>query len=210
MLPGAGPSDRFAARRYSVPPVTLTFTYAFDQQHWNPPPPSPVESFTCTRSVYSPAVPNVALVVFFPPLSLSIGGPAGSNFTVAPAGWRYTAHFTAIGGGGVNPSGSPSAARSPRGPRPPVAPVAPLAPAAPASAVPRPRPRPRPRPVVSGMLIFGPSSVTHVMSASGVLTAIVYEATVSVGGPVNAGPPGWNMIFGGVFLLAASSNGSTT
>src|SRR5207249_10518699 len=111
MLPGAAPSDRFAATRYFVPPVTLTFTYAFDQQHWNPPPPSPVESFTCTRSVYSPAVPNVALVVFFPPLSLSMGGPAGSNFTVAPAGWRYTAHFTAIGGGGVNPSGSPSDSR---------------------------------------------------------------------------------------------------
>src|SRR5919197_831657 len=65
---------------------------------------------------------NVAFVVFFPPLSLSMEGLSGSNFTVAPAGCRYTAHFTAIGGGGVNPSGRPSAARSPRGPRP-LAPV---------------------------------------------------------------------------------------
>src|SRR3954453_1475910 len=101
-----------------------------------------------------------------------------SNFT--SPGPRNLVQVTAIGGGGVNPSG----------------------------AAPRAAPRPRPRFEGSGTLIFGPSSKIHVVSGSGTPTVAVYFSAIVCGGPVRTEPSGWNLSFGGVFLLAASSNGS--
>src|SRR5713101_5186574 len=72
------------------------------QQHWNPPPPSPVESFACMRRMYSPGAANVAFVVTLP-VSLSIFGLAGSMVTVPPgAGPRKRLHLMP-GGGGLKP-----------------------------------------------------------------------------------------------------------
>src|SRR5439155_356869 len=76
------------------------------------------------------------------------------------------------------------------------------------AAAPRPRSRPPPRP--SGMLIFGPSSVAHTVIASGVATVAVSFSAMPFGAPVNVWPFSVNFSFGGVFLFAASSNGSTT
>ena len=59
------------------------------------------------------------------------------------------------------------------------------------------------------MFNFGPSSVTHVVSAIGSPTTAVYFIAIVDGGPVNDGPPGWNLKTGGVFFCAASSYGST-
>src|ERR1700736_3753896 len=97
--------------------------------------------------MYSPGAANVAVVVDFPPLPLSISGFGLSNFT-AP-GPRNMLQVIASGGGGVKP---------------------------PAPAAPRPRPRPRPRPPagVSGMLIFGPSSLAHVVNVNGSFTVAEY------------------------------------
>src|SRR5947208_2818692 len=98
-----------------------------------------------------------------------------SNFT--SPGPRNLVQVTAIGGGGVNPSGAaPRAAPRPGAAVSPVAPVAPVAPARPAA------PRPRPRP--SGILIFGPSSEIHTVSGSGVPTVPANFAAIVVGGPV--------------------------
>src|SRR5579862_4689631 len=72
------------ARRYrpvAAPEVTVTLTWTLVQQHWKPPPPSPVESFACMRRMYSPAVANVAFAVTLP-VSLSIFGFAGSMVTL--------------------------------------------------------------------------------------------------------------------------------
>src|SRR5206468_3556702 len=74
-------------RRYR-PPVpgagfTETATCTFVQQHWKPPPPSPVESFPWTRRTYSPGALNVAVVDAFPSASLSMDGLTFSNFTAA-------------------------------------------------------------------------------------------------------------------------------
>src|SRR5437773_2688532 len=101
---------------------TVTATCAVDQQHWNPPPPAPVESFASTRRVESPGALNVALVDALPSCAVSMGGLAASNFT--SPGPRNFVQVMAIRGGGVN---------SPPAPR-----------AAPAPAAPAPRPRPRP------------------------------------------------------------------
>jgi hypothetical protein len=59
-------------------------------------------------------------------------------------------------------------------------------------------------------LIFGPSSFAHTVSASGAPTVAVYFSAITVGGPVKTGPSALNFSVGGVFLLAASWNGSTT
>src|SRR4029077_4117992 len=75
-----------------------------------------------------------------------------------------------------------------------------------AAAAPRPRPR---EGEGGGMFSFGPSSVTHVVSASGSPAEAVYLLAMVVGGPVKSGPPGSNMNTGGVFFCAASSYGST-
>jgi len=76
-------------------------------------------------------------------------------------------------------------------------------PAAPRPAAPRPLPR------GSGTLIFAPSSEIHTVSGSGTPTVPVYFSAIVLGGPVKIAPFGWNFSFGGVFLFAASSNGST-
>src|SRR5262245_45819918 len=94
---------------------TVTFTCAFVQQHWKPPPPSPVASFPCARRTYSPGSLNVTLVDALPPALRSIVGRAASIFTAA--GPRKRLHATTSGGCGGPPSGF---------------------------AAPRPRPRPRP------------------------------------------------------------------
>src|SRR5438105_3775211 len=131
---GAGPPDVGAGpplfeRLYKpavLRGVTVTLMWTLVQQHWNPPPPSPVESFACMRRMYSPGAVNVALVVTLP-LSLSIFGFDGSIVTAA--GPRNRLHLTA-GGGGVNPG-------------------------------------------IGGIgLTFGPSSVTHASSASGLPTDV--------------------------------------
>src|SRR6185503_12276540 len=108
---------------------------------------------------------------------------------------------TASRTGGVN-SPRPRAPARPCGaaasaPRPAASGSAPGAPAAP-----RPRPRPRPPAGVSGTLIFGPSSLAHVVNGSGVATVALYFAAIAVGGPVKPGPAGSNLITGGVFLFA--------
>ena len=59
------------------------------------------------------------------------------------------------------------------------------------------------------MLIFGPSSVIHTGNGNGDPTVAEYCSAMPAGGPVNRGPSGLNRIIGGVFLFAASSNGST-
>src|SRR4051794_3533031 len=102
-----------------------------------------------------------------------------SNFT--SPGPRNFVHVTAIGGGGVKPSG----------------------------AAPRAAPRPRPRFDGSGTLIFAPSSEIQTTNGRGTPTVPVYFSAIACGGPANTDPFGWNLSFGGVFLLAASSNGST-
>src|SRR5262245_45616765 len=49
------------------------------QQHWNPPPPSPVVSFDWARRMYSPGAANFAVVAALP--SASGVGLAFSNVT---------------------------------------------------------------------------------------------------------------------------------
>src|SRR5262245_23822327 len=105
------------------------------------------------RSRYSPGSLNVTLVVVLPPSFVSIDGLALSNF--GAAGPRIQLHVTASGGL-KNPA-----------PRPRPAGVSPGAPRPCGSASPRPRPRPRPPGGVSGILIFGPSSVAHTVNGSG-------------------------------------------
>src|SRR5262249_54544785 len=100
---------------------TVTLTCSVDQQHWNPPPPAPVESLLSSRRMYSPGALNVALLVAFPSFP-SIFGLAASTFP--PPGPRIFAPVIA-GRGGVGISAA-----------------APAAPAAPRPAAPRPRPRP--------------------------------------------------------------------
>src|SRR5437763_1972025 len=51
-----------------------TFTCAFDQQHWNPRPPSPVQSLARTFNTYSPGSLNVAVVDDLP-LNTGFGAP---------------------------------------------------------------------------------------------------------------------------------------
>src|SRR4051812_13939204 len=140
---------------------------------------------------------------------MSTFGFALSNFT--SPGPRYLLHVTEIGGGGVKPSAPPAAPRpaappaAPR-PRPAGAPPA-AASGSPAGGAPARAPRPRPR---SGILIFGPSSVAHTVSVSGAPAVAAYFSAIPIGGPVKIGPPCVNCSFGGVFLFAASSYGSTT
>ncbi len=65
------------------------------------------------------------------------------------------------------------------------------------------------KPGIGGIgLTFGPSSLTHASSVSGFPTVVENVAAITAGGPVNVLPFGSNLITGGVFLLAASSNGS--
>src|SRR6516164_5116818 len=146
--------------------------------------------------MYSPGALNVAFVTVLPSASRSMDGLLLSNFT--SPGPRNFVHVSAIGGGGVNPSGAaPRAA-----PRP-------AAPAAPAAGSPPRAPRPRPRLEGSWTLIFGPSSESHTVSGTGTPTVPVYFAAIVLGGPVKIWPFGSNLSLGGVFLFAASSNGST-
>src|SRR5262245_12800811 len=141
--------------------------------------------------MYSPGALKVTFVVVLPPSLVSIVGLALSNF--GAAGPRIQLHVTASGG-----------LKNPR-PRPAgSAPAAPARPPGSVAAAPRPRPR-----AGSGMLIFGPSSVAHNVSGSGVPTVAVYFAAMPTGAPVTVGPFGSNFSFGGVFLFAASSYGST-
>src|ERR1043166_5871991 len=66
------------------------------------------------------------------------------------------------------------------------------------------------KPGIGGIgLTFGPSSLTHASSVSGLPAVVVSDAAMAEGGPVTGLPLGSNLIAGGVFLLAASSNGST-
>src|SRR5207248_2123218 len=164
---------------------------------------SPVESFPWTRRMYSPGAVKVAVVVALPSWSVATFGFGGSNFT-AP-GPRNIVQVSASGGAGVN-SGGTAAGASPVAARPrPRAPAA--SPAAASPAPPRAAPRPRPR---SGMLIFRPSSLAQTLRVSGTPTVAVYFSAIVVGAPVKIGPSGRNFNFGGVFLFAASSYGSTT
>src|SRR5262245_47686274 len=58
--------------------------YAVVQQHWNPPPPTPDESFPSMRMMYSPGSENVAVVLT---MSFSIVGVLSANL-ISP-GPRY-------------------------------------------------------------------------------------------------------------------------
>src|SRR5262245_53131970 len=160
--------------------------------------------------MYSPGVVKVTFVVALP-LTLPAGrlgasstssfGFALSNFT--SPGPRYFDHVSASGGGGTNSGVAASPTPPPRPDVPPRA-ASPRPPAA-------PRPRPRPRPKPSGILIFGPSSLAHTVIASGVPAVAVYFSATPFCAPVTISPPfSLNLNFGGVFLFAASSNGSTT
>src|SRR5262245_23834274 len=76
-----GPMPRVAARRHDFA-LTVTFTYPFVQQHWNPSartvPGPPESSQATTLSIYSPGSLNVAVVTAFPP---STGGVVVPNCT---------------------------------------------------------------------------------------------------------------------------------
>src|ERR1017187_1332688 len=61
---------------------TETFTWAFDQQHWKPRPPSPDQSLATTRSTYSPGSLKVAVVDALP-LNRAEGGAWKSAFSTA-------------------------------------------------------------------------------------------------------------------------------
>src|SRR5207248_2225364 len=54
-----------------------------------------------------------------------------------------------------------------------------------------------------------PSSVTHNVNGNGSPDLTLNEAAKPRGGPVNAMPPDWNRITGGVLPTPASSKGST-
>ena len=141
-----------------------------------------------------------------PSAARSIDGLLLSNFT--SPGPRNFVQVSAIGGGGVNPSGAAPRA-APRPPRRRAGrAAAPRRPARRGAAAPARRARVHGR-VASGMLIFGPSSEIHTVSGSGTPTVPVYFAAIALGGPVKIVPFGSNLNFGGVFLFAASSNGST-
>src|SRR6266542_2534807 len=104
------------------PYLTLTAMCALVQQHWNPPPPSPVESLPCTRRTYSPGALKVAAVVALPPSSTATVGLGFSNFT--EPGPRNIVHVIAIGGGGVNANSGVPAAPAPRAAPRPASPAA--------------------------------------------------------------------------------------
>src|SRR4030095_15242463 len=70
---------------------TFTFTCRFVQQHWSPPPPSPLASFNCARRTHSPGSVKVAVVVAFP-----VKSPGFSNI------FGVSASTTTIGVGGAN------------------------------------------------------------------------------------------------------------
>src|SRR2546421_8139817 len=55
-----------------------------------------------------------------------------------------------------------------------------------------------------------PSSVINKVGGSGSPALTVNEAAIPRGGPVNAGPSGWNLMTGGVLPTPASLYGSTT
>jgi hypothetical protein len=61
--------------------LTVTYTSAFDQQHWNR-PPSPDQSFATACSTYSPGSLNVAAVTAFP-WNLVAGGAEKSAVSTA-------------------------------------------------------------------------------------------------------------------------------
>src|SRR6185369_4035071 len=61
---------------------TETLTCAFDQQHSNPRPPSPDQSFATTRNTYSPGSLNLAEVCAFP-VNLVNGGAVNSAFSTS-------------------------------------------------------------------------------------------------------------------------------
>src|ERR1700730_17412102 len=88
--------------------LTFTSTCALVQQHWNPAPPSPLESFACSRNRYSPGALKVAVVVFLPPFSLSTLGLNGSNFTAA--GPRNRLHLSNGAALGAGAAGAPAVA----------------------------------------------------------------------------------------------------
>src|SRR5579872_4649324 len=71
---------------YMVPPYFLmeTFTCAFDQQHWNPRPPSPDQSLASTFNTYSPGSLNVAVVDALP---LNTGFAAPCTCALSIVGW---------------------------------------------------------------------------------------------------------------------------
>src|SRR3954452_3472296 len=120
--------SRIRNSRFQIPDyLMVTPTCAFDQQHWKPPPPTPVLSLPSTRKMSSPGALNVALLTVLPSAARSIDGLLLSNLT--SPGPRNFVHVSAIAGGGVKPAGAaPRAA-----PRPPAA--APVAPVAPVAAV---------------------------------------------------------------------------
>jgi hypothetical protein len=59
-------------------------------------------------------------------------------------------------------------------------------------------------------LSFGGSSVTQAVNLAGSGSVVVSVAAIPDGGPLNEGPAGWNVMTGGVFCEATSSNGSST
>src|SRR5262245_1622831 len=71
------PSSNFKFSSYGV---TVTLTWRFVQQHWNPPPPSPLASLAWRRMLYSPGALNFAVVDAFPS-SMATAGRAFSNVT---------------------------------------------------------------------------------------------------------------------------------
>src|SRR3989442_15579475 len=75
-------SDRGPPRVSQRAGFTETSPCAFDQQHWNPRPPSPDQSLATTRSTYSPGSPKVAVVAALP-LNMVPGGAWNSAFSTA-------------------------------------------------------------------------------------------------------------------------------
>src|SRR5665213_2186534 len=79
--------ERIGWLSYLAAALTVTFTWAFVQQHCSPPPPSPLWSLPWTRSTYSPGVSNLSLVSVLPAFAASTGGLAFANVTTP--GPRY-------------------------------------------------------------------------------------------------------------------------
>src|SRR5262245_15369015 len=53
--------------------ITVTLTWTLVQQHWKPPPPSPLASLDWARKMYSPGALNFAVVDVFPSLGSTVG-----------------------------------------------------------------------------------------------------------------------------------------
>src|SRR5437667_1301838 len=185
-----------------LPGLTETATCTLVQQHWKPPPPSPDASFDCRRSTYSPGALKVAVAAVLPLLARSTLGFALSNVTGA-------------GPRNIDQVAVTRFARPPAAPRPRAAVAPALAPRAGAAAAPSGAASvagasPGATSSAFPTFNFAGSSLIQAVSASGSDAVAVNFAATPMGGPVNPAPSESNLITGGVFFDAGSSNGSTT